>query len=261
MAVTEPNQNNPAGGTSTEAAGNSDLSWQSFGLTHVGKVRKHNEDSFVDRADIGLWVVADGMGGHSAGDVASQMIVDSLGNVTAGSSLPQMVTEIEDRLLNVNSRLLEKSTEGDKRLTIGSTVVAFLAYRDLGVFIWAGDSRLYRRRDDRLQQLSTDHSQVELYVEQGLISREEATNHPHGNMITRAVGAADELYLDMDMCGLQSGDRFLLCSDGLSKHVTDLEIRDMLADGSAEEAANNLLELTLTRKAADNVTVIVVDII
>lgn len=256
MAVTDSNQNHAADDGS--AGG---LSWQSSGITHAGKVRKHNEDSFLERPDIGLWAVADGMGGHTAGDVASQMIVDSLKQVQDRGTLPQFVNEVEDKLLEVNQQLIHKSTQGDKRLTIGSTVAALLVYRDLGVFIWAGDSRVYRRRDDRLQQLSTDHSQVELYVEQGLITREEATNHPHGNMITRAVGAADELYLDMDMCSLQAGDRFLLCSDGLTKHVTDLEIRDLLAEGSTEEAANNLIELTLTRRAADNVTVIVVDII
>lgn len=238
-----------------------ELKWQSHGITHVGKVRKHNEDSFVERPEIGLWAVADGMGGHSAGDVASQMIVDYLKEVQQSASLPELVNAVEDRLLTVNQQLLQKAMEGEKRLTIGSTVAALLAWQDLGIFIWAGDSRVYRRRDDRLQQLTTDHSQVELYVEQGLISREEASNHPHGNMITRAVGAAEDLYLDMDMCSLQSGDRFLLCSDGLTRHVTDLEIRDLLGEGTAEEAANHLIELTLTRRAADNVTVIVVDII
>lgn len=252
MAVTEPKHN--------ESSSENKLHWRSAGLTHVGKVRKHNEDSFLERSDIGLWAVADGMGGHSAGDVASQMIVDSLAQLTDEDSLPQRVSQVEDQLLQVNQRLVEKATEGDQRLTIGSTVVALLTYRDLGVFIWAGDSRIYRRRDDRLQQLSTDHSQVELYVEQGLISREEASHHPHGNMITRAVGAADELFLDMDMCSLHAGDRFLLCSDGLTKHVTDLEIRDLLADGDTEAAANNLVDLALTRKAADNITVVVVDI-
>lgn len=256
MAVTQSNNSSTPDDGSTGG-----LNWQSFGVTHVGKVRKHNEDSFLERPDLGLWVVADGMGGHSAGDVASQMIVENLDQLRENASLPTFVDEVENKLLEVNQQLLEKSTQGEKRLTIGSTVAALIAYRDLGVFIWAGDSRLYRRRDDRLQQLSTDHSQVELYVEQGLITREEATNHPHGNMITRAVGASDELFLDMDMCSLQVGDRFLLCSDGLTKHVTDLEIRDLLGEGTAEEAANNLIGLTLTRRAADNVTVIVVDII
>ncbi|MCS3902433.1 serine/threonine protein phosphatase PrpC [Methylohalomonas lacus] len=252
IAVIEPKHNEPS--TAKE------LHWRSAGLTHVGKIRRHNEDSFLERSDIGLWAVADGMGGHSAGDVASQMIVDSLNQVTDEDSLPQRISQIEDQLLQVNQHLIEKATEGGQRLTIGSTVVALLTYRDLGVFIWAGDSRIYRHREDQLQQLSADHSQVELYVEQGLISREEASHHPHANMITRAVGAADELFLDMDMCNLRSGDRFLLCSDGLTKHVTDLEIRDLLADGDTGAAANNLVDLSLTRKAADNITVVVVDI-
>ncbi len=255
MSATESNDNTVNG---SQSAG---LSWQSYGISHVGKVRKLNEDAFLERPDIGLWAVADGMGGHAAGDVASQMIVDNLQQVHEDASLAVLIDEIEDKLIDANKRLVEKATEGDKRQTIGSTVVALITYRDFGVFIWAGDSRLYRRRDERLQQLSTDHSQVEIYVEQGLITREEATDHPHGNMITRAVGADGELFLDMDMCGLRAGDRFLLCSDGLTKHVTDLEIRDLLGEGSTEQAATNLIELTLTRKAADNVTAIVVDIL
>ncbi len=254
MAATDSETNKTGGDPVTG------LSWQSYGISHVGKVRKLNEDAMLERPDIGLWVVADGMGGHAAGDVASQMIVDSLKRVHEGSTLPEFIDEIEDKLIDVNRQLIEKANEGDKPQTIGSTVVSLITYRDYGVFIWAGDSRLYRWRDDRLQQLSTDHSQVEIYVEQGLITREEATNHPHGNMITRAVGAADELFLDMDMCGLRKGDRFLLCSDGLTKHVTDLEIRDILATGSTEETTNHLIELTLKRRANDNVTAIVVDI-
>lgn len=214
----------------------------------------------LERPDIGLWVVADGMGGHSAGDVASQMIVDTLDGISEADSLPDFIDAIEDRLMEVNDQLLEMACTGDKKLTIGSTVIVLAIQARLGVFIWAGDSRLYRYREERLQQLSTDHSQVELYIEQGLIRREQASSHPHGNMITRAVGANEQLFLDMDLCGVKPGDRFLLCSDGLTKHLTDLEIRNILPEGDIQDICTRLIELTLARGAADNVTVVVVDI-
>src|SRR5690606_26344170 len=183
--------------------------------------------------EIGLWAVADGMGGHAKGDVASKMVVDSLAKVHEGTSLAQYVDDIENRILEVNARLVQKARESKKRVTIGSTVVILLAYERFCVYLWAGDSRLYRLRRGELRRITTDHSQVEMYVEQGLISREEALVHPHGNMITRAVGAVDELFLDMDMQELEAGDRYLLCSDGLTKHIHDVELEEQLAGGNA----------------------------
>ncbi len=236
------------------------LSWHSHGITNVGKVRKHNEDSMLERPEIGLWVVADGMGGHAAGDVASQMIVESLNKVHEGISLERCLDDIEDRILNVNEKLIQKAQQSKKRTTIGSTVVIMLAYEKYCTYIWAGDSRIYRLRNKELRQLSTDHSQVEQYVEQGLISREEALVHPHGNMITRAVGATDTLYLDMEIQEMKSGDRYLLCSDGLTKHLADLEFQDMLQTETTEAVCTDLVDLTLSRGAGDNVTVIVVDV-
>jgi len=236
------------------------LSWSSSAISDTGKVRKHNEDSMLERPEIGLWVVADGMGGHAAGDVASQMIVSTLKKVHEGLELNRIVNDIEDRLIEVNKKLIEKANQSARKTTIGSTVVVLLAYDKYCVYIWAGDSRLYRLRNNQFRQITTDHSQVEMYVERGLISREEAAVHPHGNMITRAVGATDELFLDMDIQEMQSKDRYLLCSDGLTKHVTDFEIEDILKEGSHAETCQTLVDLTLDRGAGDNVTVIVVDI-
>jgi len=239
---------------------NKPLAWHSYGITDVGKVRKHNEDAMLDRAEIGLWVVADGMGGHHAGDVASQMIVETSKKVHEGTNLSRYVDDIEDSILEVNTRLIEMARESEKRTTIGSTVVILVAYEKYCLYIWAGDSRLYRLRDTELRQLTIDHSQVEQYVEQGLITREEATVHPHGNMITRAVGASETLFLEMDIQEMKSGDRYLLCSDGLTKHTMDFEFQDMLQEGTVEETCKTLVDLTLERGAGDNVTAIVVDI-
>jgi len=237
------------------------FSCTSYGITDVGKARKHNEDSMLDRSEIGLWVVADGMGGHDAGDVASQLIVSSLKKVHEGVTLNRYIDDIEDRLLKVNQQLIDKANESEKKATIGSTVVAMLAYDKYCVYLWAGDSRLYRLRDTEIRQITTDHSQVEQYVERGLISREEAAVHPHANMITRAVGATNDLFLDIDIQEMELNDRYLLCSDGLTKHIMDLELEEILhEEGDPEETCKVLIDLTLERGAGDNVTAIVIDI-
>jgi len=236
------------------------LSWHSHGITNVGKVRKHNEDSMLVRPETGMWVVADGMGGHAAGDVASQMIVNSLKKVHEGLSLERYIDDIEDTLIDVNKKLIEKANQSAKRTTIGSTVVMMIAYDKYCIYLWAGDSRLYRLRDGQLHEMTTDHSQVEQYVEQGLISREEAAVHPHGNMITRAVGATPNFFLDMEIQEMKKGDRYLLCSDGLTKHTEDYEFHEMLPEGTPEEICKKMIDITLDRGAGDNVTAIVIDI-
>jgi serine/threonine protein phosphatase PrpC len=138
-------------------------------------------------------------------------------------------------------------------------VVALLANDNYGVFLWAGDSRLYRLRDNDLSQLTTDHTQAQHYLERGLISRESAADHPAGNMVTRAVGASASLFLDIDIVDIVPGDRFLLCSDGLDKHVSDPEIEAALRDGDPSTVVDTLIELTLERGANDNVTICVID--
>lgn len=235
------------------------MSWNSSTLSHVGNVRKLNEDSCLDRAEIGLWVVADGMGGHAAGDLASQLIVNTLAKLPAPDSLTGFVNSVEDGLLAANRRLVTMA--GETKQTIGSTVVVLLVHGAHGVYMWAGDSRLYRLRNGKLTQLTTDHSQVESMIQQGIISRAEAGGHPAGNMVTRAVGASENLFVDVDMTRLEAGDRYLLCSDGLDKHVADREIEKILGQGSPEDVAQKLIDVTLSRGAVDNVTVSVIEIL
>ena len=236
------------------------FSWNSCGKTDVGKARKLNEDSMLVRPDVGMWAVADGMGGHEAGDVASQMVVSTLNEIQLGSSLEKYINDIEDALVNVNKKLIEIAHQGEKPTTCGSTVVVMLAYEKYCAFLWAGDSRLYRIRDNKIIQLTTDHSQVQLYVEQGLISKDEAESHPHANMIRRAVGATEDFVLDVDMQEMAKGDRYLLCSDGLTKHIPDLDFEKMLAKGDVKKKCSELIDLTLARGAKDNVTAVLVDI-
>ena len=234
------------------------MRWQSFAQTDVGLVRQINEDACLDRPEAGIWAVADGMGGHSAGDVASQMIVTALARLKPSTDLSTLVEFAEHQLLGVNDHLQKLSLE--RRQIIGSTVVCLLAVGDYAAFLWAGDSRLYRLRDGELTRLTTDHSKVEEYVRHGIISREEAYNHPDGNLITRAVGAAEALYLECNLTDLKTGDRFLLCSDGLDKHVRDEDIAATLLAHELRLATRELIELALRGGATDNVTICAVEI-
>jgi protein phosphatase len=232
------------------------IRWKSHAATHVGKVRQINEDSFLDREDLNLWVIADGMGGHHAGDVASKAIVQSLAEITPRKRLSTYIDEIEDRLISVNQKLRTMAAEHQDNRTIGSTVVSMVALNNYFALLWAGDSRGYRLRQGSMSQLTRDHSQVEELVERGVILREEAESHPASNVITRAVGATDQLYIDVDIDKAEPGDTFLLCSDGLYKHLN--EIAKILQKKDLGEVCQNLIDLTLERGASDNVTLVVI---
>ena len=245
---------------SKKSKANGALSWHSYGITNVGKIREYNEDSLLQRSEAGMWAVADGMGGHHAGDVASQMIVNTLDKIHEGQPLHRFIDDIENRLILVNEKLIKKADESYIPITIGSTVAIMVACGHFCVYLWAGDSRLYRQRDGELRQLTTDHSQVQHYIELGLINPAEASKHPHRNIITRAVGATKKFFLDMDIQEIRPSDRYLLCSDGLTKHVMDAEIEDILREGATDVICWELIELTLLRGASDNVTAIIIDI-
>lgn len=232
--------------------------WQSAAITDVGKVRKLNEDSILDRGEAGLWVVADGMGGHSAGDLASQLIVNSLAKLDPGTTLPDFVERVEEAVLGVNDRLFAVANAHNQ--TSGSTVVMLLVCGRHAVVMWAGDSRCYLLRDGQMRQVTTDHTQIELFISRGLLTRAEAAGHPSGNMVTRAVGVTDCLLLEMDLLELHDGDRFLLCSDGLDKHLADDEIAQGLLGDDVQAMARALIDQTLARGAMDNVSVCVVKV-
>lgn len=233
--------------------------WTSALLSNVGNVRKVNEDAGVEMPENGIWVIADGMGGHAAGDVASSMIVDSLKDVGSHERPSGLVDEIEDRLLAVNRELFRIASEAAQPVTIGSTVVVLLAFVRWALCVWAGDSRVYRLRNGKLKQITRDHSQVEEMIDQGEILREDAEDHPLANVITRAVGGAEELFLDLELVELHHGDRYMLCSDGLYKDLRDGEIGDILKNGNAETTCAELIDTVLEREASDNITVAVVD--
>ncbi|ROM68885.1 MULTISPECIES: protein phosphatase 2C domain-containing protein [Pseudomonas] len=233
--------------------------FKSASKSHVGMVRQVNEDACLDLPENGLWVVADGMGGHAAGDYVSSLIVDSLRSIAVGRSLDEYVAALQSDLLRVNAAVREETANRGVTM-MGSTVVV-LATRDLrGMCLWAGDSRLYRLRDGVLEGISRDHSYVQDLQDSGLLSEAEARVHPRANIVTRAIGVEAQLNLALVELLLVPGDSYLLCSDGLNKTVEDEEIREVLSHDEPGEIASSLVSLGLMRGAPDNITVVVVKV-
>jgi protein phosphatase len=241
----------------TNVTNASQFRWTSAALTHPGLVREINEDSFLEMPKRGLWAVADGLGGHSRGDVASRMVVESLSTLPAPSGMQQFIADVQDRLQAVNRQLLAEAVVRDVSI-IGSTAVVLLAMDRHCAFLWAGDSRLYLMRNAALRLLTRDHSQVEELKSRGALSGDEARLYPSNNMITRAVGATDTLDLDLEMLSAMDGDTFLLCSDGLSNSVNERDVAGILATRDCEQAAERLIDMALQGGGRDNISVVVV---
>lgn len=231
----------------------------SAGLTDKGRVRGHNEDSFLDAPQQNLWVVADGMGGHTAGDVASKMIVERLAKVTPAADPATFLDAVEHELHAVNEALRQHAKERNVQL-IGATVVALLGARDYFMCGWAGDSRAYRFKGGELQQISRDHSTAQEMMDTGQYTAQQLQQtKPSGNTITRAVGGEAKLFLDWALAGYEPGTQFLLCSDGLTKEVSDRRIAEEMARNLApQQTAENLVKLALDAGGRDNVTAVVI---
>lgn len=228
--------------------------WRCAGITDVGKLRKHNEDALLNRADLGLWVVADGMGGHQRGEVASALLCAELARIPGNLSLAGAVDAIDERTLEVNARLVAMAAEMDEGAVIGCTLVAMVARGAFCACLWAGDSRLYRLRQGQLYLLSEDHSPNSHYGSAG-----DTVTSVKSNFITRAVGADSSLHLDVDCFALEVRDRFLLCSDGLSDEISDSGISTLLAGGDCDESAERLVAEALRNGGRDNVTAVILD--
>jgi len=232
--------------------------WNSSACTDVGKVREVNEDAILAKPEVGLWAVADGMGGHLVGDVASSRIITALDAVVPHEDLSDYVNAVEDAVLEANEKMLEYAQIMFESGTMGSTLVVLLIKERVGVCLWVGDSRLYRFRNQQLAQISRDHSQVEEMIELGLLSRESAEDYPHKNVITRAVGVENQLYVDINVFTTQIGDTFLLCSDGLYNSVSDEDLQQALSLRDTDIMVSQLVDKALANGAPDNVSVIVV---
>ena len=229
--------------------------------THVGLKRKINEDSILVEPARGLWAVADGMGGHEAGEVASAMVVDALSALPQADDIDDLASEAIEALHRVNRELIELARSEASGRTIGTTVVGLILAGGLFRCFWAGDSRAYRLRDGMLTRVSRDHSLVQQLVDSGMLRAEEAERHENSNVVTRAVGVAPEIEVDTVDGDAVAGDVFLLASDGLTRVVEDREIAAELERSPPEQAADKLLETVLERGAPDNVSLIIVRLV
>ncbi len=234
------------------------MTFRSSATTHVGMVRKVNQDSYAGRTDIGVWAVADGMGGHEAGEIASATVTDFIKNLQGNETIEAMLDAVEQSIMAANYQLIEQAASYDSQRVPGSTVVVLIINGDRGALVWAGDSRIYRRRDNTVTQLTRDHSHVQDLVDQGVIYENDAESHPMANVITRAVGISDPLELDSMWIDIRPDDQYLLCSDGLSRLVSNEELESMMANKNSHEVTQSLLHTALVRGARDNVTLICV---
>ena len=237
---------------------NHNLHYRSAARTHVGAVRKRNEDAVLDRPEIGLWAVADGAGGHQRGDYASERIIAMLGKLAPPASAALLIDDVKTRLGRVNRELRAKAAEIGPGALICSTVMVVLIADARSCCLWAGDSRCYLLRAGGLRQISHDHSYVQDLVDRGEIGPEAAADHPLANIVTNLLGAEDGLTLEERWDQLVPGDTLLLCSDGLCRALADPDIAAILRDHPVEAAADRLIERAVSRSAKDNVSVVVI---
>ncbi len=230
--------------------------WQSAQEIHRGKRRKNNEDAVLSRPEAGLWAVADGMGGHDAGDVASLAIAKGLSELTLNGSLADGVDLIEDKLCEVNEGLRLHARVECQGATVGSTVVAMLTRGDVGAVLWAGDSRLYRLRGLTLEQITRDHNPISDLLDAGAVSEAEALA-ADTNIITRAVGSQPELFLDVGVFDVEARDTYLLCSDGLYRELDSSELVEELCGEVLRTSAQGLLQKCLAGAARDNIALVI----
>jgi protein phosphatase len=233
------------------------LSFETGAVSHPGRVRTHNEDNLVLRPEFGLWAVADGMGGHQNGALASATVAARLSAIGRAGSAAELLAQLERSVLEANAEL-RRQIRVNAGATMGSTLAVLLVHGRHFACVWSGDSRIYLIRGGRITQVSRDHTEAQDMIERGVLTAEEARSWPRRHVITRAIGVHDKPELEIDNGELQGGDVFVLCSDGLTDHVRDEEILREAATAGAQPACDALLALTLERGASDNVTVIVV---
>jgi serine/threonine protein phosphatase Stp1 len=228
---------------------------ESSALTHQGRVREQNQDSFCIRERDGLWAVADGMGGHEGGEWASARLIEELDAIEVPAGLGAAGERVAEAIGAANRAIVAEGEARGRRM--GSTIVALLVCEQSYLVLWVGDSRAYLLRDGDFIQLSRDHTQVQEMVDRGLMAPDEVAGHPMGHILSRAVGVRGPLEIDRVEGEMRPGDVFLLCSDGLHSYVDEDEIRRRLGR-APERALDELIALTLEAGAPDNVTAIAV---
>jgi protein phosphatase len=243
---------------------------RSFGGTDLGRRRQVNEDAYLVDDDLGLWVVADGMGGHAAGEVASQESVETvygmvkrgkraMGSTDAESTLRAAVRLLEGSVQAATYMIYAMSELDASKSGMGTTISAMMSMDTYVITAQVGDSRIYQVRDETARQLTEDHTLINWQLKQGIITEEEAKHSKHKNVITRAVGNRDYVQVDTSVVELAEGDRYLLCSDGLHGYLRLEEIPGLTAQGG-RESVRRLIDLANSRGGKDNITALLVEV-
>lgn len=236
------------------------------GLSDVGRVRARNEDAIGWDEPAAVAVLSDGMGGHPAGDVASRLAVDkvleSVGARAASRPWLSNEADMEGLLQEANGAVIDHAARHPECRGMGCTLVVAAFDGRHAVIGHVGDSRAYAFRDGGLEQLTVDHTAAQLAVEQELLSPEQARHSPERHQLTRAIGLENDVKVDVSRCRTGRGDLFLLCSDGLTDMVDDVDIADVLNDNGhdIDRSARVLLWLAMDRGGADNVSVVIVHV-
>lgn len=242
----------------------------SYGMSDIGKKRKNNEDNFLIDHDLSLFMVADGMGGHAGGELASRIAVETVDDVLrtlraspdqpplpGGEELPAPARMLKYAIRKAGNMIFQKSLADPKLRGMGTTITSLWITDDHTYCAHVGDSRAYRVRGGSLQQVTEDHSWVREQVKAGLLTAEEAKAHSYKNIITRSVGFEEEVRVDAYVADIQPGDAYLLCSDGLSNHVKDEEILEALRSSPPKESCRRLIAIALDRGGDDNITAVI----
>ena len=236
----------------------------SFGLvecrdstaTHVGLVRSTNQDSYYCNAAAGIWVVADGMGGHYGGERASAAIVERISNIAGHRGFVERLSAVRAAITDANQDIFDQAQAEGRQM--GSTVIALVMGEGRYAILWAGDSRAYLKRGDGFVRLTRDHSQAEELVEAGLLDRHAVAGHPSSHILVRAVGVLPNVDIDEIVGESAADDIFLLCSDGLHNLVSEAEMAKMIEYEGFARVSEQLVELGLERGAPDNITMCLV---
>ena len=228
--------------------------------TDIGCVRSSNEDSYLC-IEPRIYAVADGMGGHAAGEVASRMMVDTarfkLENANPDSCNEDYLRTV---VLEANQKIMKASVENSQYSGMGTTISLFYVHYGYATWAHVGDSRIYLLRNAQISQLTNDHSLVNELLQNQKITSEEAKNYPHKNILTRAVGISPNLMVDTGWCNILEHDKFVICSDGLTNMVSDETICDICYRNDIADKAGELIKTAVKNGGRDNITCIVVEI-
>jgi len=238
------------------------------GLSDTGRVRDHNEDAYSIVEDLGLYILSDGMGGHEGGEVASKMVTEAL-PINMAPILPassnfhehQLLEALQQSICNLNRVIHRKASEVTELMGMGATVVACLVRRNIAAIAHLGDSRAYLMRNGAFEQLTEDHTIVDLLLKLGQISKKQAEKHPARHALTRYVGMEGDMEPEIGLLELKSGDRLLLCSDGLTNEVSNRKIGEILrTESDLNTVCEKLVQTANDAGGRDNITVLIIQV-